>query len=117
MRFLLILVLVFFSSCHAEEFSVSSASLSYDSAADAHTLETAVSQEGNTYTYRLTSPDGDLRWEGAMTGEGDVRFSDSILITPGAAFPEGSYHLILYSDSGSEVSLDIPFTVSGQPSP
>lgn len=59
------------------------------------------------YTFKLTSPDGDLSWEGSLKGGRGK--SDSLLLTPGASFEEGEYSLIIYSEEGevhsSAVSL------------
>ena len=121
---LLIAAMLLFSACAEEEFTLSGLSISMERKASADaggvTEETAllrisaeVSHPESIYTFRLVSPDGDLVWEGAMNAEeegSDTLVSDPVEITAGALFPEGEYSLIIYSDSGTEVSDTASFS-------
>lgn len=115
-RLLPLLVLLLLFSCAEEQFSLSSVSLSLsrsvsaasDSEIDSDSLylSCSVSIPDSVYTFRVTSPDGDLVWEGAMTGEGEEKRSEPLLLTPGASFPEGTYSILIYSDNGTEMSTE-----------
>ncbi len=101
MRRLLLPLLLILVSCAAEEFTVSSLSLTEDDG-DAY-ISAVFSDPESIYSFRITSPDGDLVWEGAFSGDGEEKKSEALEITPGASFPVGEYSLILYSDNGTEV--------------
>ena len=121
---LLIAAMLLFSACAEEEFTLSGLSIAMERKASSDAsgltdenavlrISAEVSQPGSIYTYRLVSPDGDLVWEGAMNAveEGsDILVSDPAEITAGALFPEGEYSLIIYSDSGTEVSDTVSFS-------
>ena len=121
---LLIAAMLLFSACAEEEFTLSGLSIAMERKASSDAsgltdenavlrISAEVSQPGSIYTFRLVSPDGDLVWEGAMNAveEGsDILVSDPAEITAGALFPEGEYSLIIYSDSGTEVSDTVSFS-------
>lgn len=109
MRGLIVILLLFLSSCAAEEFEVSSASLVSISSDESRHLELSASfsDPDSSYTYRLSSPDSDLVWEGAMTGDGSDKTSDEILLTSGASFPKGEYSVIFYSDNGTDLTVPV----------
>ncbi len=68
------------------------------------------SESDSIYTFRLTSPDGDLSWEGVFTGDGNEKSSEELSITDNALFPSGEYSVLIYSDKGTE--LEETFTLS-----
>lgn len=116
-RFLpLLLISLLFFSCSEEEFEIHS--LSLDMERDIVLSETgkeernrllisaSFSSSDMTYSFRLTSPDGDLVWEGGFTGDGVDKVSQECGITDGAVFPEGTYPIIIYSDSGTETETE-----------
>ena len=110
------LMLLLFS-CSKEEFSVSSLSLhSNDSIsieegrehrASVLILSASLSDEDADYTFRIVSPDGDLVWTGPFDGRGVRRVE--LELTPGAAFPEGEYSVVIYSDKGTDYSGSLEF--------
>ena len=106
----LIAILVLFG-CAREGFVVSSTALSreivssvdYSGAIELESesiyIKSRIEPKDGQYTFKLTSPNGDLSWEGAL--KGGRRESDYLLITPGATFLPGDYDLIIYSEEGS----------------
>lgn len=112
MRMLWLFAVLLLSSCAAEQFSVSSLSMDMEreiviseAASESNTLSVSAvfSSPDNSYTFRIVSPDGDLVWEGAFSGSGSDKTSETLEITPGAVFPQGEYSLLIYSDNGTEV--------------
>jgi hypothetical protein len=113
---LLIAIFVLFG-CAREGFVVSSVSLSreivlsVDSTGSCElenesiNINSRIEPNDGKYTFKLTSPDGDLSWEGALNGGRGV--SDALLITPGATFLSGEYNLIIYSEEGSVYSTSV----------
>lgn len=105
-----LLLLCLLLSCQKEQFTVSSLSLSSDSeilvnADGSYAVNEKVMLKGSiegrgedSYSFRLTSPDGDLAWEDSFEGFAELE------LTPGALFPEGGYKLVLYSTNGTEYS-------------
>ena len=106
----LIAAIAIISSCSQEEFSVSNAALSCSG--DDAVFSADFSLPDDTYTFRLTSPDGALTWEGAMNGEGEAKSSVPIEITDGARLPEGEYSIMLYSSNGTEISIPVELSYS-----
>ena len=114
MKWIVPLMLLLLSSCAKEQFTVSSLSLSTDSGIHIQSSGrvdrnekmklSASFDRAADYSFRLVSPDGDLVWEGSMSGE-----SADIDITPGATFPEGSYKALFYSSEGTEYSTEIVY--------
>ena len=104
--------LLLITACAAEQFTVSSLSLSMEREAvipgDAEEetellISSSFSDPERSYTFRIVSPDGDLSWEGAFTGTGEEKTSVPLEITEGALFPQGEYSIIIYSDNGTEL--------------
>ena len=109
-RALLALSLLLLFSCSKEEFSVISLSLSSETAVyidkdggretDEKVFLDGVLEgnEDDSYSFRLSSPDGDLVWED------DFNPPVAIELTPGAVFPLGAYSITVYSTNGTEYS-------------
>lgn len=108
-----IIIITLLLSCSKEQFNVSSLSLTSDTTVYIKADGTKVSDttlvfkgrvhgpDDERYSFRLTSPDGDLSWEAEMLPEQELE------LTPGAYFPEGSYSLIVYSSNGTEYSGEV----------
>lgn len=104
--FLLLIV-----SCSSDSFSLSSVSLrrNIDMTGEVKKEEAVLSFDinsvdaGATYTFLLVSPSGDLRWEGKVDTVGGKSSVDTLSITPGASFENGTYTLYVYSSGGAEV--------------
>ena len=113
---MLIAIIVLFG-CAREGFVVSSASLSreiisYVDSEGAITVESEsikikslIEPDDGEYTFKLTNPNGDLSWEGAISGGRSE--TDYLLLTPGATFLPGPYSLIIYSEEGDVYSTTI----------
>ena len=114
MKRLLLLALLVLSilSCTEKDFEVYSLSLSMerdislseDERKEVNRLfiNASLSDPGMVYSFRLTSPDADLVWEGGFDGDGEEKVSQPCEITEDAIFPEGTYSILLYSDGGTE---------------
>ena len=106
LRALLPVVLaVMLCSCNQEQFDVSSLSLVSESEIvlpldgnarrkEKLVLSAAFSLDEDQYSYKVTSPEGELVWEGNFEGSG-IR-SAELEITDGARFPQGIYSYIFY---------------------
>ena len=114
----LLIPLLLFSSCAQEEFTVSSLSLRsrIDVAVEGGeamideslVLSAAPSDPEEGYTFRLSSPDGSLWWEGSLSGS-DILTSVPLELTPGAYFPEGDYSVLFYSTNGTELERSVSY--------
>ena len=120
----LFVILLLAVSCAKEEFDVSSLSLqgrrevSVQETAKTEetlTLSASFSDPAESYSFSIASPDGLLRWEGAMTGS-DM-FSATLEITDDALFPDGEYSVLFYSSNGTELNTSVRYSSeSGYPS-
>lgn len=105
--FIVLTSLVLLFSCTREDFSISSATFRETEGGRIISLYID-SDSDDSYSFILTSPDGDLRWEGSLKEEREgVLSSDVIAITPSASFPKGGYSLIIHSSSGSDVNSEV----------
>ena len=114
----LIAISFMFSSCAQEEFDVSSLSLrgridvtledGKEAVVEVLRLSASFSVPDESYTFRLVSPDGSLRWEGGLSGS-DILSSDVLELTPGASFPEGDYSVLFYSTGGTELQTAVSY--------
>lgn len=59
-----------------------------------------VGESDDPLSFRLSSPNSELIWEGSINGE----YSDELAITPGATFLAGDYSLYIYYEDGSNYS-------------
>lgn len=115
-RFFLILFIVLLFSCTKESFTLHSTRLirnieiDGDRRSENIVIEAEIEEkdgENGRYTYLLTSPDGDLRWDGELEKSGGCCISDELYITPLALFDEGEYTLYIYSDGGTSESVSV----------
>ena len=117
---LLAIIAVLLLSCTSKTFDIADASInrkvegvvSVDglllSRSETVRLSVRISDEDSSeYTFRLTSPDGDLSWEGAISNA----YRPALVLTPGAAFSSGVYSLSITSESGNSVSAELPLSV------
>lgn len=112
----LLAVLVLLPSCLKGDFSAYSSTYERSIAVvdgiptDLVKLSVDLSDKDASYTFRITSPDDVLSWEGKLYPEEGLFVSDDLLITPGVLFPEGEYHIQINADSGAtkETTISIP---------
>lgn len=120
-RVVIALVCVLLFSCAREDFQVDSQHLerfvkaSVDSTGYAYSyqerlnLDVDFSNDNLSYSFKLTSPSGDLSWEGNLTG------SAELAITDGAIFPPEEWDVIYYADNGNVINKTI--NLSKHPGP
>ncbi len=112
---LLLFIVLLLGGCLKDSFSVSSVRMRRSSEVevgpsgtdffDRETLliEPLFSGSDSLYSFVVTDPTGLLRWEGTISSLPGS--SESLLITPGASYPDGEYSITFTSrDDGSEVS-------------
>lgn len=66
-------------------------------------LKASLSKNGQLYSFQVKSPDEDLIWEGSFDKDGEATLG----ITDGAMLPSGTYKAIIYSDNGSDKTVDL----------
>lgn len=115
-RIFLLLFVVLLFSCTKEGFTLYSTKLYRNIEIDGGkrrediVIETDLDEKNQSerrYTYLLSSPDGDLRWEGELTLKDGRYLSDPLLLTPGALFEDGEYTLYIYSDGGTSETISV----------
>lgn len=110
-----LIVLTLLLSCAKEQFAVDALSVTSDSLIHINADGTRETEskvvlkaevEGaadESFSFRLTSPDGDLSWESELFYEQELE------LTPGALFPEGTYDIIIYSSNGTEYTGTVSY--------
>ena len=110
-KLLLFFLALLLFSCEKSGFEFSSARLVLNKVEDVETLDFSISlsNEENGYMLSISSPEGLLRWEGALEVREDGLYGLSLEITEGSSFPSGEYSFSIYSSGGVERSGSVLF--------
>ncbi len=115
--FLLLIVVSVLFGCAREGFEVNHAKLNrtIEASVDGNGVVTPERESINiaysinpyrkSFTFKLTSPDGDLSWEGDLKAGRSK--SEDLMITPGATFESGDYAILIYSEEGDVYSSSL----------
>lgn len=106
-RFLPLLLILLILSCSRSTFQVSGASFQQNEEGIRVLVYTEDEGEDESFSFILTSPEGDLSWEGKLDGNRGSLYSDYLLITPGAQLPKGTYSIVIHSNTGSDVIKEL----------
>ena len=99
---ILIIISIIFVSCSRSGFTVSGATFDENEGNIRIKAYLDEGEEGENYSFILTSPDRDLVWKGDLLFDKHRLTSDYILLTPGASMPKGEYKLIIHSTNETE---------------
>ena len=106
---ILIIISLVFVSCSRSSFSVSGASFDENEGNIRIKAYLDEGEEGERYSFILSSPDRDLVWKGDLLFDKHRLTSDYILLTPVASMPKGQYKLIIHSTNGTEIQESITY--------
>ena len=106
---ILIIISIIFVSCSRSGFTVSGATFDENEGNIRIKAYLDEGEEGENYSFILTSPDRDLVWKGDLLFDKHRLTSDYILLTPGASMPKGEYKLIIHSTTGTEIEESITY--------
>ena len=106
---ILIIISLVFVSCSRSSFSVSGASFDENAGNIRIKAYLDEGEEGERYSFILSSPDRDLVWKGDFLSDKHRLTSDYLLLTPGASMPKGEYQLIIHSTNGTEIEESITY--------
>ena len=106
---ILIIISIIFVSCSRSSFTVSGATFDENGGNIRIKAYLDEGEEGENYSFILTSPDRDLVWKGDLLFDKHRLTSDYILLTPGASMPKGEYKLIIHSTNGTEIEESITY--------
>lgn len=96
-------------SCSKSSFTLSGGRIVEDGRGRTLSVILENGEKDDQYSFSLTSPDGDLRWEGLLTLSGVTLSSDYLLLTPGASMPRGTYTLVVHSSTGTDITSEVIF--------
>lgn len=106
---ILIIISIIFVSCSRSGFTVSGATFDENEGNIRIKAYLDEGEEGENYSFILTSPDRDLVWKGDLLFDKHRLTSDYIFLTPGASMPKGEYKLIIHSTNGTEIEESITY--------
>ena len=106
---ILIIISIIFVSCSRSSFTVSGATFDENEGNIRIKAYLDEGEEGENYSFILTSPDRDLVWKGDLLFDKHRLTSDYILLTPGASMPKGEYKLIIHLTNGTEIEESITY--------
>ena len=107
--FFTIIISIIFVSCSRSGFTVSGATFDENEGNIRIKAYLDEGEEGENYSFILTSPDRDLVWKGDLLFDKHRLTSDYIFLTPGASMPKGEYKLIIHSTNGTEIEESITY--------
>ena len=106
---ILSIISIIFVSCSRSGFTVSGATFDENEGNIRIKAYLDEGEEGENYSFILTSPDRDLVWKGDLLFDKHRLTSDYIFLTPGASMPKGEYKLIIHSTNGTEIEESITY--------
>lgn len=95
------LLLIFAISCAGQGFSASSVSLREEGRGLVFAF---IPDRSSSYTLILRSPDGELEWNSTLSSDDPYMVSDELMLSAGAAFPQGEYTWFIMDSDGSELT-------------